>query len=148
VWATVTIRIRDAHSGDEPSIVRLIQVLAQASGGVSPISEEYVRSYLTCPDNGVLVAEIGDFVGGVISYSIRPGLFHAGSSGLIEELVVLDSARGQGVGSMLLAEALCRLEALGCVEVSVSTGSDNEAALRLYRSHGLVDEAILLEKHL
>ena len=144
----MNIRVRAAHSGDEPTIVRLIQVLGQAAGGESPISEEYVRAYVACRDNGVLLAEIGDLVGGLVSYSVRPGLFHAGSSGLIEELVVLDWARGQGVGSALLTEALRCLEALGCAEVSVSTGFDNEAALRLYRSHGLVDEAILLEKHL
>jgi ribosomal protein S18 acetylase RimI-like enzyme len=36
---------------------------------------------------------------------------------------------------------------MGCAEVSVSTLSDNEDAQRFYRSHGLVDEAVFLEKH-
>jgi len=40
------------------------------------------------------------------------------------------------------------MESLGCAEVSVSTMPDNVDALQFYKAHGLVDEAILLEKHL
>lgn len=72
---------------------------------------------------------------------------HAAGSGLIEELIVSGSARGRGAGSALLADLLRRLAAAGCAEVSVSTMPDNEGAKRFYRSHGLVDEAVFLEKH-
>ena len=36
----------------------------------------------------------------------------------------------------------------GCAEVSVSTMAGNEGAIRFYRAHGMVDEAVLLERHL
>jgi len=35
----------------------------------------------------------------------------------------------------------------GCIEVAVSTVFGNDRAAALYRKHGLVDEALQLEKH-
>jgi ribosomal protein S18 acetylase RimI-like enzyme len=144
----VSIQVREAKAGDEPIVVGLIQELAENSGDSSSITEAYVTTYLAFPGSHVLLAEEEGRTIGLLSYAIRPGLYHAGSSGLIEELVVLRSDRGRGVGSALLSEVLRRLATAGCVEVSVSTMADNKGALRFYRSHGLVDEAVFLEKHL
>jgi ribosomal protein S18 acetylase RimI-like enzyme len=144
----VSIQIREAKAGDEPLVVGLIQELAEAGGDSSPITEAYVKTYLAFPGSRVLLAEEEGRAIGLLSYAVRPDLYHAANSGLIEELVVLRSDRGRGVGSALLSEVLRRLAAAGCVEVSVSTMPDNKAALRFYRSHGLVEEAVFLETHL
>lgn len=141
------IRVREAQRGDESLIIELIKELAEAVGEPSPVTEEYVRNYLGFPGSGVLLAEEDSKAIGLLSYSVRPNLYHAASSGLIEELVVARSARGRGVGSALLTDLIRRLESMGCAEVSVSTMSDKEGAQRFYRSHGLVDEAVFLEKH-
>jgi ribosomal protein S18 acetylase RimI-like enzyme len=63
-------------------------------------------------------------------------------------LVVRGPARNQGIGSALMSEFLKRMAALGCAEVSVATLIENVGAQRFYRSHGLTDDAVLLEKHL
>jgi ribosomal protein S18 acetylase RimI-like enzyme len=144
----MSIEIREAQPGDEPLVAGLIQELAENSGEVSPITEAYVTTYFSFPGGHVLLAEEEGRAIGLLSYDIRPDLYHAASSGLIEELVVLRSERGRGVGSALLTEVLRRLAAAGCVEVSVTTMPDNKAAQRLYRAHGLVDEALFLETHL
>jgi ribosomal protein S18 acetylase RimI-like enzyme len=52
------------------------------------------------------------------------------------------------VGSALLEELFRGLARLGVVEVSVSTMPDNQRARRFYQAHGLVDEAVFLERHL
>jgi ribosomal protein S18 acetylase RimI-like enzyme len=143
----VSISIREAKPGDESFIVRLIQELAETSGDSSPITHAYVKDYLSSPVSHVLLAEENARVIGLLSYSVRPDLYHAGNSGLIEELVVLKSERGRGVGSALMSEVLERLASLGCAEASVAAMPDNEGAIRFYKSHGLVDEAIFLEKH-
>jgi ribosomal protein S18 acetylase RimI-like enzyme len=52
------------------------------------------------------------------------------------------------VGSALVTTLLERLKSTDCVEVSVSTLMDNQPAIRFYRDHGFVDEALLLEQHL
>ena len=95
----------------------------------------------------ILLAEQHDQVIGLLSYSLRPDLYHAGQVCLIEELVVEAAQRGQGVGSALLTELLSRLSAAGCVEVALAVMSDNAPAIKLYRQHGLTDEALFLEKH-
>lgn len=142
------IRVAEAGPGDEAAIAALIQELAAASGDTSPVTEDYVREYLATPGSHILLARLEGQTVGLLSYLVRPNLYHAGPSALIEELVVSGAERGQGVGSALLRHLLAHLEATGCTEVSVTTLPDNEGAQRFYRAHGLVDEAVFLEKHM
>jgi ribosomal protein S18 acetylase RimI-like enzyme len=142
------ITLRDATPKDAASIVQLIGELAISIGERSTLSTTYVEKYLLFPGCKALLAEVDGQIVGLLSYTIHPNLYHAGETCLIEEFVVRESARGQGVGSALLNELLHRMEALGCVEVSVSTMPDNAEAIRFYKEHGMFDEAILLEKHL
>jgi nucleoside phosphorylase/ribosomal protein S18 acetylase RimI-like enzyme len=139
--------VRLAIPADAARIAALIVELAASMGETSPVSARYAKGYLGFPGSSVLLAEEDGQVIGLLSYSVRPDLFHAGNSALIEELVVSEHARGRGVGSALLNALLARLEASGCAEVSVSAMPDNAGALRFYRSHGLADEAVFLEKH-
>ena len=139
--------VRDAIPGDSNKIVRLIQELAENMSEGSPITEEFVTNSLNSPGFGMLVAEEAGQVVGLLSYSVRPSLFHAANSGLIEDLVVEKAYRGQSIGSALLEGFLSRMQAIGCAEVSVTTMLDNSGALNFYKSHGLVDEAVFLEKH-
>lgn len=144
----MSLEIRSAGPGDEAVIVRLIQELADAEGEASPITEEYATAYLSSPGSHLLLADQNGESIGLLSYSIRPDLYHAGPTALIEELVVQASERGRGVGSALLSELLSELARLGVVEVSVTTMPGNQRARHFYQAHGLLDEAVLLEKHL
>jgi ribosomal protein S18 acetylase RimI-like enzyme len=140
--------LRDATPDDAPPIAELIQDLAQATGETSPITPAYITKYLAFPGCHILLAEEHGNIVGLLSYSIRPNLYHSGDTALIEELIVRSAWRGQGVGGALLVELLARVKETGCVEVSVTTLADNQGAIRFYRAHGLVDEALYLEKHL
>jgi len=143
-----TISIRPARETDASAIVRLIGLLANDLGEQSPVDSNYVLSFMRTPGNGMLVGDLAGEVIGLISYTLRPGLYHAGDSCMIEELVVRDDLRNSGVGGMLL-EAIVTLAAdKGCPEVSLSVMPFNTKAIEFYRRHGFVDEAILLEKHL
>lgn len=141
------IKVRDASLGDKGPIVRLIGELAAEAGDRSAVGEEYVATYLSFPGNRALVAEVQGVVVGVLSYNIRPGLYHAGECCLIDEFVVTQGARGQGAGGALMEGLLDRLRAAGCVEVGVGCLPDNERAIAFYRKHGFVDEALYLERH-
>lgn len=141
------IRIREAGPGDEPVIVRLIREFAEDGSDTSLLTEEFVREYLTSPGSFILLAEAEGQAVGLLSYSIQPDLYHAGPAAYIAELYVHGPDRGHGVGGALLTDLFRRLARLGCVVVSVAVMPDNEGALRLYRAHGLVDEAVFLEKH-
>lgn len=153
----MAIAVRTATAADAVQVVTLVKELAAGMGEHSPVTEDYAAAYLGFPGSAALIAEeatggpgeqggAGRVVG-LLSYSVRPGLFHAADSALIEELVVAESHRGRGVGGTLLEALLAHLKARGCAEVSVTAMPDNEGALRFYRSHGLTDEAVYLEKH-
>ena len=147
------IQIRQATLADAADIVRLIQEMDSDGGNRSPLTEAFVAGYLSSPVSAVLLAVMDGRPAdlrqpiGLLAYSIRPDLFHAASSCYVEELVVARSQRSQGVGGALLDEVLRRASKAGCAEVSLSVMPDNEQAIRLYRQHGLVDEALFLEKH-
>jgi ribosomal protein S18 acetylase RimI-like enzyme len=143
----MSIRIRQAGSGDEQAIVDLVREMAAAEDYPTAVDVRYARDFLASPTCGVLLAVDGDEPVGLLSFATVPGLFHAADSGLIEALVVTEGRRGEGIGGRLLRAALKLLEAAGCAEISVSTGADNEVAQKLYVDAGLNEASVLLEKH-
>jgi len=142
------IVIRNVTDGDEPAVVRLVKELGQSSGDMSPVTDNFVREYFRSPGCGILLAEDDGVVVGLLSYSLRPSLFHAATSCLIETLIVTEAARSQGAGRALMVEILRQAEIQKWAEISVSVMPDNQRALWFYRLLGLTDEAVLLEKHL
>ncbi|MCC6709276.1 MAG: GNAT family N-acetyltransferase [Gammaproteobacteria bacterium] len=55
---------------------------------------------------------------------------------LLEDMVVAPGARGAGLGSRLLDEAMSAARAAGCKRVTLLTDGDNQAAQRFYAMHG------------
>ncbi len=141
------LTIRDAQSGDASTIVSLILEMAQEDGDRSPITEAYAAECISSCAGGVLLAEENGRLIGILSYSLRPNLYHAAPACLIELLFVRRGARSRGAGGALVKALLARAAALGCVETSVSVMPDNAGAIRFYRGHGLTEEAVFLEKH-
>ncbi len=144
---TAGVIIRDARPGDEPVVVELIRELARTEDVESGVTVELLREYQARDDSGILVAELGGEVVGMLSFFRRPGLFHGGHWGYVDELIVTATDQGKGIGDALMTAVMGRFEAAGCVEVAVSTVFGNDRAAALYRKHGLVDEALQLEKH-
>jgi ribosomal protein S18 acetylase RimI-like enzyme len=144
----VTVTIRDATPADAAAIVGLVAELADSEHWPLELTAAYVPAYLAVPGVRVLLAERGDEAVGLLAYCVRPGLFHAGDIGYIDELVVARPARRTGVATQLLQTAMDRMAVQGCKEISLSTGFDNAEAQRLYRSLGLTEESLLLERHL
>lgn len=144
----MNFHIRQATSTDAETITRLVQQLAAEIHESSPIHAQYVADYLQSAVSRVILAEDDGQVVGMLSCTLRPNLYHAGQTCLVEELIVERLYRSQGVGRQLMLTLFNELRADGCVEVSVSTGMENTGAIRFYRSLGMDYEALLLEKHL
>ncbi|RPI79960.1 MAG: GNAT family N-acetyltransferase [Desulfobacteraceae bacterium] len=142
------IQIRASTSTDVDAIVDLVREHAAGAGETSPVCAAYIANYLQSPQNRILLAEMNKRILGLLSYSIRPDLYHAADSCLIEELIVEKSAREQGIAGALMEELIRLLDKKTCVELSVSVMADNASAIRFYKSHGLVDESLYLERHL
>ena len=144
---TSSIILREACAEDASVVVHLIRQMADEGEEQSPIDEKYVRGYLSGADRHILLAQTGERVNGLLSYSARADLFHAGNSILIEELVVDEGHRGQGLGARLMDALFERAHAVQCKEVCLAVMPGNEGAIRFYKRHGLVEEALFLEKH-
>ena len=86
-------------------------------------------------ENVVLVArdEIGDVVGFSWIVLFDPG---TGLEGEVAELYVSPEHRGQGVGDMLMVQAVRLFRERRVTLGYVWTRGDNEAAIRVYRSAG------------
>jgi ribosomal protein S18 acetylase RimI-like enzyme len=139
--------VREATQQDSASIVLLINQLAAADAEKYPIDSNYVEFYLRQPGCNVLVAEEAGSIVGLLSFSIRPNLYHASPVCLVEELIVSEPSRRHGIGGELLEAAITRARLSGCAEISVTTMPDNTGAMDFYRRHGLTDEAVYLEMH-
>ena len=142
------IELRDATSVDAPAIVTLIRAIASAIDVVTPVDEAYVREYVASPGSGILVADVGGDVIGLLSYSVRPSLLHAGRSCVIEELVVDQTMQHDGIGAQMVEDLLRRAAGWGCLEVSVTTLAGQRGAIEFYKARGFSDDAVFLEKHL
>jgi GNAT superfamily N-acetyltransferase len=139
--------VRDARVDEAAAVADLIRELAEGEDVESGVDAAQVLAYQAHPESGVLVAELDGRPVGTLTYFVRPGLFHGGSWGYVDELIVTAAARGRGVGHALLHAALERFRAAGCREAAVSTMFGNDPATALYRKHGFVDESLFLESH-
>jgi GNAT superfamily N-acetyltransferase len=142
------IDLREATSVDAPAIVTLIRALARVMDVVTPVDKAYVCDFLASPGSGILVADDAGEVIGLLSYSIRPSLVHAGRSCVIEELVVDQTTQRQGIGAQLVENLLLRATEWGCIEISVTTLAGQRGAIQFYKARGFTDDAVFLEKHL
>jgi ribosomal protein S18 acetylase RimI-like enzyme len=139
------LTIRTATHTDAADVVRLIKDSADRG---SPITGAYVHEYMDSPQSKILLAEKNQKVVGLLSYSIRPDLWHAAICCFIEEIVVEESERGQGIGTELIQSVMEKMKASDCAEITLIVDSENTAAERLYKRLGIDEEAVCLEKHL
>ena len=144
------VKIRSATEQDAPAAARLMAQLAEhTQGHIDPGVEDRLRAMIELPQYAIFVAgdEEGQVVG-LLSASQRWTLWHTGPCALIEELVVDEEARRQGIGRALIQATLDWAIDQGCSEVEVSTDHDNTGARAFYKRLGFESEALLLEYQL
>lgn len=86
--------------------------------------------------NEVLVARVGDRIVGTATLVTIPSL--TGLRGHIEDVVVDEAMRGQGVARRLLERMTTLATARGFRSVDLTSRPSRESALRLYESIGFV----------
>ncbi|NGO49596.1 GNAT family N-acetyltransferase [Mesorhizobium camelthorni] len=82
----------------------------------------------------LLIAKADDIVKGMLTLAV----FHVptGARAIIEDVVVDERHRGQGIAAALVQNALARAEAAGARTVDLTSRPSREAANRLYRKLG------------
>ncbi len=132
------VRVREVtDEAEAPALVEpFARLIPQLSRSAPPPDAAVLAEIIGGEATHLLVAEDGDTVIGsltLVVFRIPTGL-----RAWIEDVVVDESARGQGVGEALNREALDRAAAAGARTVDLTSRPSREAANRLYQRLGFV----------
>src|SRR6266851_6023776 len=123
--------LEDGHPLDNPGEAALLQITR---------GEPFARSWIVREDGqpiGYLVITLG--------YSVEYG----GRDGFIDDLYLVPSVRGRGLGRTLLDFALAQAAFLGIGTLHLEVEPGNESAARLYRAAGFAETGRrLMRRHL
>lgn len=128
------IRIRTAAAPDAPALSALVAQLGY------PAPAEVIPDRLTnmarSGDNVVLVAELNGNVVGVMTARVMWVIHHDAPLAWLTALVVLDSARGKGIGSLLLERAEGWAKHKGAQKISLSSAMHRVETHSYYDNRG------------
>lgn len=146
------IIIRQANKSDISAIERLSLELIGATEDnegfdINEVSKN-CRHFLRDDNYYILVAELDGNLVGLISFTTYRTLLHPDLSGLPCELIVTESHRRKGVGTKLMQSFIEECKGLGCCEVEINTGLNNNRAMDFYRKLGFEERGIVFEKDL
>jgi len=110
------------------------RLLPQLSTSSKPLDAAALEAIVASPAVTVLLARSNGQIAGSLTLAMFP--IPTGLRAWIEDVVVDQSARGQGIGALLTAEALRLATAAGARTVDLTTRPSREAAGRLYERAG------------
>jgi GNAT superfamily N-acetyltransferase len=131
--------VRPAEVGDARMIIGLLTELGYPDNEVDAVRRR-LGDWAEESDSAVLVAERGGQLLGLVAVTTIRYLERDGRLGRIVTLVVADSARGQGIGRRLVADAEAMALSHGCVAMEVSSARGRTRAHAFYQSLGYVDK--------
>ncbi len=136
--------IRPAARPDLPGIIELMKALtltvSQAESDRNPTSSDYdaIFDRILCdPNRKLFVVEIEGKIVAAADLFIMPNLSHHGLPwALLENVVVAEGMRRQGIGRKLLEYLIKTAKESGCYKIGLSSDRRRTAAHRLYESLG------------
>jgi ribosomal protein S18 acetylase RimI-like enzyme len=129
------VRIEEVTSVDPELVEALRGLIAQLSASAPPPTDADIEEIVDSPSTRLLVAR-GDDGAVVGSLTLVQFRIPTGVGVWIEDVVVDESARGQGTGEALVREGIRLAEAAGARAVNLTSRPDRAAANRLYRRLG------------
>ena len=129
---SAVIIIRRAFENDLEAALFLLEALGYPNLERQAFNSAFV-DVLQHPDMIVLLAiDESDQIVGLMSLSHRPQLRLAGKILSIDELAVLEIARGQGIGQKLLNEARRFAKEIGAKRIELHTNRNRESYRRQF----------------
>jgi ribosomal protein S18 acetylase RimI-like enzyme len=123
--------IADITDEDLAAVNRLIPQLSRSA---PPLTAGELRQIVAWDGNHLLIARDGDRVVGMLTLVTFP--IPTGLRAWIEDVVVDEAARGQGVGAALTQAAVRQAGAVGARTVDLTSRPARQAANRLYERLG------------
>ncbi|QWB24560.1 MULTISPECIES: GNAT family N-acetyltransferase [Streptomyces] len=128
------IRVEVIREPSEELLDAFGRLLPQLSTTARPLDRAAVDRLVSCDANTVLVARSGGAIVGTLTLVLLP--LPSGLRGRVEDVVVDDAARGQGIAGLLIEEALRLARRAGARTVDLTSRPDRAAANRLYERLG------------
>ncbi|MEO8457099.1 MAG: GNAT family N-acetyltransferase [Chloroflexota bacterium] len=136
------ITVRPATLADEEAVLDLIPQLFAAPGAPAP---EYTRDRgsfgfrwaVERADADVLLAFDGDALVGLSSVYADIQSIRYGPRCWLQDLVVSDDHRGEGIGAQLIAASVAWAKEHGCTHLELASGAGRVDAHRFYRARGM-----------
>ena len=141
------MQITPANISDIPALCDLLGILFSQEADFKPNHEAQSRGLariISSPEIGLIVVarQANQIIGMVnLLYTVSTAL--GDRVALLEDMVVSPNARGSGVGSRLLEQAIQFARANGCKRITLLTDSTNKSAQRFYQKHGFGFSAMI-----
>ena len=139
------VTIRKATTNDIPRILELYEELTEVKQDISAAKAEQVFKQIDAiPDGRFLVAEKDGLVLGTLYIQVIPNLSHNGTPYAVIENVVVDKRfHKQGIGRLLMENALTFAREAGCYKVQLLSMKKRLEAHQFYRALGFADSALV-----
>lgn len=131
--------IRPAQKADIPVLVGLLEQLFEIEDDFTFDPSKHARGLELLIDAAgadVFVAETAEGIAGMVSMQKLISTAAGGSSGVIEDLIVDRSHRGEGIGSALLMRIISEALQQGHVRLMLGADLRNDSALAFYERFG------------
>src|SRR5438045_3778576 len=119
-----SIVVRDATDLDLPGVLRVLSESGIDGGKHFTLDEarDHLAQLRQTPGYRLLVAVVEDEIAGTYALSILGKLGKRGTpAGVVEDVGVLPSAQGQGIGRAMMAHAIEACRAAGCYKLALSS---------------------------
>lgn len=141
------MQITPANASDIPALCALLDLLFSQEADFKPDHAAQTRGLtriISSPEVGLIVVARQD--GRVVAmvnllYTISTAL--GDRVALLEDMVVCPNARGCGVGSRLLEQAIAFARLNGCKRITLLTDRANASAQHFYQKHGFGFSAMI-----
>lgn len=141
------LTIRRAGPSDVPELARLLTQLFAQEAEFTPNPELQARGLAAIVADArlgtILIAERDGRACAMVNtlYTISTAL--GGRVGIVEDVVVDGNARGGGIGSKIMAQAIETARDDGCLRLTLLTDRDNRNAHRFYERFGFTRSAMV-----
>ena len=133
--------IKATHS-DIPELVELLNSLFEQEAEFEPNSETQSKALskiILDPKIGIiLIAKEDDKILGMVNLLFTESTALGSKVALLEDMVVLSSSRGRGIGSQLIDYAISEAKKAGCKRITLLTDIENTKAQSFYQKKGFV----------
>jgi ribosomal protein S18 acetylase RimI-like enzyme len=130
----VTVQVEVLDKVTSEAVEAFGRLLPQLSRSAQPPGQAELDAIVSCPANTVLIARSAGVITGTMTLVMFP--LPTGLRAWIEDVVVDQSARGQGIGEAMTREALRLAREAGARTVDLTSRAAREAAGRLYERVG------------